>query len=280
VLSYTHSATAGSTVVAVASVPGRAPTCTGTLRYGTVAVRSTARVRGNRVSLRWRTVASTPTSEAALTIACAGSASATVHLKINGTPVAAAATVAKFGFTASSDLGMIDYGAVLINPSSTQDALNVQMTATFSVGGQVVTTDAFTLPDVPAGATFYYGGFVPFDAGSPAPTKMQLTPLVGGHQAAARLPAAPVTNLQVMPDDFLGTQIDGQIADPYSRTLSTATAITYVLFNKAGKVLSGGVTFPSAALPPSNELTFQDYDETVTTSSVASISASVSPDFG
>jgi hypothetical protein len=267
-------------VTAVASVPGRAATCSGTLRSGTSAIRAAAHVESHRVSLRWRTAASAATSEATLTIACAGSGSATVHVRIDGRIVAATVAVGKSGFSASSDDGMVDYGAVITNPSPTQDALNVQMTASFSAGGQVVATDVFTLPDVAAGSTFYYGGFVPFDAGDPAPTTMQLTPLVGGHQAAARRPVTAVTSLQVTPDDLLGTQIQGQLSNPYSKTLSTVTAVTYVLFNKAGKVISGGISFPNAQVPPGGALTLQDYDETVTTSSVASISASVSPDFG
>ena len=280
VVSYTHAATAGSPVVAIASVAGRATTCTGTLRYGAVAARSTARVRGSRIALRWRTAASAATSTAVLTIACAGSGSATVHLQIDGRIVPAAVDVGKSGFTTSSDLGMIDYGAVLTNPSSTEDALNVQMTATFSAGGQIVATDVVTLPDVPAGSTFYYGGFAPFDAGSPAPTAMQLVPQVGGRQRAAHGRAAAVTNLAVSPDPLLGTQVQGQLSNPFSQPLSTLTAITYVFFNKAGKVVSGGVTFPAAEVPPNGELAFQDYDETLVASSVRTIGASVSPDFG
>jgi hypothetical protein len=280
VLSYTHAAAAGGSVVAAASVTGGAAACSGTLRDGASTVHATARVASHRVSLRWSVPASAPAAGASLTIACPGSGSATVHVKIAGVPVQAAVRVDKSGFTASTDFGVIDYGAVLTNPSGTQDALNVQMTATFSAAGQVVATDTYTLPDVPAGSTFSYGGFAPFSAGTPVPTTMQLTALVGSRQRAAHAPTPPVTSLQVTHDDFLGTEIQGQLSNPYAKTLSTSTAITYVFFNKAGKVISGGITFASAPVPPHGQLAFQDYDVSLAASSVASISASLSPDFG
>jgi hypothetical protein len=188
--------------------------------------------------------------------------------------------VGKSGFTFSTDFGQINYGAVLTNPSTNEDALNVQMTANFlSAGGQIVSTDVFTLPDVPAGSTFYYGGFGSFSAVNPVPTTMQLTTLVGSQQPAQNLPVAPVTNLQAIPNDFLGTMIQGQFSNPYAKTLSVLTAITYVVFDTSGNVISGGLTFSNAEVPPNGQLGFQDYDTTLT-AQVGSISASLSPDFG
>lgn len=281
VLYYTHSTSAGSAVVASAAVAGRATQCTGTLSYGTSAVQATARVKRHRVSLRWTTAASPSTSQAALTIACPESGSATVHLTIRGSLIPATVTVGKSGFSLSTDLDQINYGAVLTNPSPNQDALNVQMTANFlSASGQIVATDVFTLSDVPAGSTFYYGGSTSFSAVNPTPTTMQLTTLVGSQQRAANLPVAPMTNLQAIPDDFLGTQIQGQFSNPYTKTLTTLTAITYTVFDTAGNVISGGITFSNAEVPPNGQLGFQTFDESLSSSSVGSISASLSPDFG
>ena len=281
-LSHTRSVTAGGVITATALITGPAKRCVGTLSVGTVASQRNATVVNHRATFRWSTPASTSTAQAAVTVSCRGSGAASFRVGIVGRLVPATVVVGKSGFSSVTYDFTTDrdfnYGAVLTNPSPDQDALDVQVTANFlAANGQIVATSVDTVSDVPAGSTFFYGGIALGSTVNAAPATLQLTTLVGSVQRAAHLPSVAVTNLRVIPDDSGNAEVQGQFTNPFTETLPSFTAITYVIFDSGGNVLSGGSTFADAEVPPGGLLGFDDTDGSLAASNAASVSATVSP---
>jgi hypothetical protein len=116
---------------------------------------------------------------------------------------------------------------------------------------------------------------VPLDA-SAAPANLQVNVQVeAGRPARLRLP--PVSNLTATADSSGGAHVQGQLSNPYTKPMSSLTRITSVVFDAAGNVIGGGITFPAAPIPPGARVGFDMPIAGVTLDRIGSVQASVEP---
>jgi hypothetical protein len=283
VVSHTASALPGSRVTVVVAIHGTAKKCLGVLHVGTRSTAAAALVRAKRATLRWTLAQSARSGRATVTITCKPSGRATTALVVRAkTPVVVPAVVAvgKLGFSiATTDVDReMNYGVILRETSGASDALQVQVTANFvDASGKIVDTEVNTIDRIPAGTTFYYGGFGSTALENAAPASLQVTAIVEESQKATGVGLPSVTNLRSFVNIVGETEVQGQLSNPYTQTLTDLTEITYVLFDGAGTVISGGVTSTGADIPPGGQFGFDDTDTTVDSSQASAVSASVDP---
>jgi hypothetical protein len=217
-------------------------------------------------------------------VTCKPSGHVTTAVVIRSPPpppvVLAAVAVQQSGFsTVTTDVDReMNFGVVLRETSGVKDALQVQVTANFfDPAGHIVDTEVNTIDRIPAGATFYYGGFGSTALENPVPASLQVTVIVEEGQKATGVGPPPPANLHFFANDVGELEVQGQFTNPYTQTLTDLTEITYVLFDSGGKVISGGVTSTGADIPPGGQFGFDDFDTTVDPSQVASANASIDP---
>jgi hypothetical protein len=285
-LSHTASARPGGRVSVVVAVRGTAKKCIGVLHVGTTSISRSALVRAKRASLAWTLPLSSRPGGASVTVTCKPSGHVTtavvVRAQVAPPPpvVLAAVAVQQSGFsTVTTDVDReMNFGVVLHETSGVKDALQVQVTANFfDPAGHIVDTEVNTIDRIPAGGTFYYGGFGSTALENPAPAALQVTVIVEEGQKASGVGLPPPANLHFFANDVGELEVQGEFTNPYTQTLTDLTEITYVFFDGTGKVISGGVTSTGADVPPGGQFGFDDSDTTVDPAQVASVNASIDP---
>ncbi len=248
IVTHTASALPGAPITVVVALRGTAKRCTGALHIGSSSITKSAAVRLKRATLHWALPPSAKPGRATVAVTCtpSGGTTTTVTVRAKPTPVIpAVVTVDKSGFSVlTTDVDReMNFGVVLRNTSPDEDALQVQVTANFpDASGNILDTEVNTITRIPAGTTFFYGGFGSTALENPAPVSLQATALVEEHAKATGVALPVATNLRFFTNDVGETEVQGQLTNPTKQTLVDLTEISYVLFDASGKVISGGVT--------------------------------------
>lgn len=130
--------------------------------------------------------------------------------------------------------------------------------------------------DIPANITYYAGGDSIY---SGTAARLEITVTTADHRKKAAVALPAVSNLRAE-SDFLGTNVVGEVANTSpSQTLSSLARITVVCFDSAENVIAGGSSFPPAALWPGGRAGFTVSVDSPTASQIASVQASVEPEY-
>jgi len=189
-------------------------------------------------------------------------------------PAAVTVAVEQAGFAVGGT--QLGYGVVLRDTSSTRDAVGVTVTVNVvDAANRVLRTDTSRISGIPAGETYYFGGDVFLDAGA-APASLQVTARAESDQAK-RLAAPPVSGLTAVADAAGRTHLRGALTNPSTKPMSSLTRISGVVFDAAGNVIGGGVTFPFAPVQSREHSEFDLPVTGVTTDRIGSVHVSVAP---
>jgi len=219
-------------------------------------------------------------------VSCGGRTAS--HAFVIESPVLKAnVVVANSGFTQSNysdSQPFVSYGVVLSNTTTNVDALNVAVAVSFTdtLGGSVA-TQTTTLTGIPAGGTFYVGGFTSPNVSLTA-ASMNVSVHVGSTQSR-RLTLPSVTGLSLTPDsDGFASGIDGTIQNPYTKPIPSLAQIYVVYLNAQGSVVGGASEFANASVNPgaSVPFSFDSFSSDINSSwipasDVATIDGSVDP---
>ena len=150
----------------------------------------------------------------------------------------------------------LGYGAVLVNTSSTSDALEVSITVNaLDSKGNVILSNSPSLTGIPAGEKFYLGGEMYLDK-SDKPKKLEVYADVGSWESV-NLGLPKVSNVKVVNQDYWGAKVRGQITNTLDGKLSSIALIGIVLFDSRDKVVGGGFAYLNADLPSGRRAAFE-----------------------
>jgi hypothetical protein len=167
------------------------------------------------------------------------------------------------------------YGIVLRNISPDEDAINVDVTVNIlDASGLILETEVDNYIAVPAGTTYYAGGESIFN-GQPARLEVRVQTRQRQRKSIPGLPT--VQNVRVT-EGFLGAELSGELANPYSRPLSSLARITFVCLDAAGNAIGGGYTYPETDVPPGARIGFNTFIEGLSASQISSVQVSVEPE--
>ena len=130
---------------------------------------------------------------------------------------------------------------------------------------------------IPASTTYYFGDDLFLD-GRVAPNRLEVVTQIGS-EAKKSLALPPVANLRLSDYILGGVEIDGEVSNPFTRSLSGLALITGVIFDSSGNALGGGFTFPEASIPPGSRIGFAIGVWGAQLSQAASAQVSVEPEF-
>lgn len=184
--------------------------------------------------------------------------------------------VLRVGFSQDNPRSSIDvgWGAVLRNVSPTLEAIHVTVTADLlDSTGAVLTADTLYVNLIPAGTTYYAGGLDQLLTGEKV-ARAEVNVHVESSQVGQDI-LPPVSHVRWTADTFGGTEIDGQVTNPFDGGLSKDSPVTAVLFDKAGHVVGGDRTFLTTDLGPGRTEMFSISDETTRAAAVARIDVSM-----
>jgi hypothetical protein len=140
---------------------------------------------------------------------------------------------ASFSHLSGRDYG---YGVVLRNTSD-YDACEVTVTGKFlSDSGERLKTDRGWISVIPAGKTFYYGGFARLPRGL-TPVTLSVSARSDWTETATQQ-SPEVSDLRIV-DDF-GPTLKGRVTNTLDHKLTGSAILYYVLFGSDGRVVSGG----------------------------------------
>lgn len=187
-----------------------------------------------------------------------------------------------FSVAANDTIGsFVGLGLVLRNVSPDEDALHVAVTVNIlDASNSILKTESSTIEAIPAGSTYYFGDDAFLDTNQ-QPRKLEVV-LQVGKRAKKGLTLPPVANLRLSnyrSSTSGGIEIDGQLSNPFTKSLSLLARITGVLFDSAGKVIGGGSTHPQNEVPPGKRIGFAIFVPGAQLAQAASAQVSVEPEF-
>lgn len=259
-------------------------TCSLTVRY---ADGRTQRLRSKPIVVfgvqwTWRVPVGAAPGTAQAALACGTAGQARQSFLVRRRLVPARVVVAKSGLTQVphvADTGTdVAYGVVLVDDSPTSDATGVHVVIDLlDRSGRVAATDTRDIAAIPASGTYYLGGEVETQGPLAVVSLRPTVRIDGGRPPSSGAPV--VSNVRVTPHgDDGGAYVDGQIANRGTATLSPLALVSTVLFDGAGRVVGGGVTFAASALPPGGSAPFE-LSTPVPASSIATALVSVDPQY-
>jgi hypothetical protein len=282
--------TAGASVAIAARVSPAGALCGGTIRGApkTLALR-TRSARHGTVSWTIKVPASSPGGTWAVRVTCARAGRATARLTV--TP-RAKIVVLDSGFSLGHSSAFcgdacISFGTALRNVSPDEDELRVKVVSRFfDANRRLVKQLADVIKAIPAGATYYYGfagNYVSPYVPKSLPARVDVSVVhIGAQQRRSIGSLPPVTGLQVA-DDTLpfggGTDVLGDVTNPYAQTISQAAKVTAVCFDASGKVIGGGSASTNTAVSPGGGTGFRIWVGALTQSQIASTRVTVEPRF-
>jgi hypothetical protein len=157
---------------------------------------------------------------------------------------APAVTVLKSGYSQASNApaagSLVSYGAMLDNTSSTTDAKNVSLLAGFvDAQGRLIGSVSRTVALIPAGSTYAFGDSAALST-QRAVKKLEVSVHVGAGASKSSHPGLQFTNVHAVVGP-LGSvsEVDGEIGNPGTQTLTSAQ-LSLVVLDTAGAIVGGG----------------------------------------
>lgn len=162
------------------------------------------------------------------------------------------------GFARTDEGGtpMVSYGVVLENTSTSDDALDVDVSLNFlDDSGTIVQSEGDTIHVIPAGDTYYLSGGS-FPAKGDKTTKLEVQVAVG-ESAAASYVLPEISDLRMTESDWGEFYVRGVVTNPYSEAIpDNAAGVHVVCFDASGRVVGGGYTFIENGLQPGAKAAF------------------------
>lgn len=161
--------------------------------------------------------------------------------------------VAASGYTPRRGLDYLGGVGLVLKNLSTKDALDVEVAIDLVDGkGTILESSSRFINVIPAGETYFFDGDTMPEKGKIA--DVETTVDVGSFEDAAyQLP--PMTDVRVVVGDYGEMTVDGQIENPYDKSLSSFARISCVLWEK-GKIVGGAFTYPDTELKPGRKMLF------------------------
>lgn len=280
---------AGDSLFITAAVSPAQASCTATITRPGAAASKLPRRRANRgvVSWRWTVPKAAKGGVGVVRVVCSGAGVGLARFRITAQPppppptIPARVVVTKSGFAQRASLigsTFLGYGMVLQNVSPDEDALDVRVLVNIlDSSGVILDSETDTYALIPAGTTYYAGGDSIFKGTA---ARLEITVTVGERRPKSAIELPQVANLRVELNVFDEAEVVGEVINAStSRTLSDLARITFVAFDGAGNVIGGGFTYPPAALPPGGRAAFRKTVEGLSPSQIASVQASVEPEY-
>jgi len=151
----------------------------------------------------------------------------------------------------------VGYGLVLRNTSTNLDASQVKVTCNLLDGsGTILNTRIETLGLVPSGKQFYLGGDY-FGADAAQVRKLE-TYVDVGESLPAQYWLPKATHVRLVDQEYFGVTVVGQVTNATTDgTMSMATEIGCVLFNRQDQVIGGGYGYLDSDLKPGRSMAFK-----------------------
>ena len=216
------------------------------------------------------------TRRLALGLACslvlvgAATAAASVAQK---SAAAANVTVVARGFSQHEE--EVGVGFVVRN-SSKLDALDVRLTYNLvGAGGALVGSDSQSISVIPAGTTYYAGDEVDASSASAKVKRVEVYVQVG--ESVPHRYRLPLVSHVAIVVKYGTLRVQGEVKNTLAKPLYSLARITIVLFDRSGKVVGGGFTFPESTLAKGQRVLFDAISgvDTVAPGKAASARASV-----
>ena len=191
----------------------------------------------------------------------------------HGSATAANVAVVARGFSQHEE--EIGVGFVLRNTSKL-DALDVRLTYNLAgAGGRLIASDSQSIQVIPAGATYYTGDEV--DASSATARARQLEVFVQVGQSVSHRYRLPQVSHVAVVVKYGTVRVQGEIKNTLAGTLDGLARVGIVVFDRAGKVVGGGFTYPDTSIPRGMRVLFDAISgvDTVPPAKAASARASV-----
>ena len=221
----------------------------------------------------------TTTPSSTTTSTSTSTTTATTGTTTVAAPPPATVVVVSSGFSQSStSLTEVDYGVVLRNTSPDRDARNVQVTVNaVDATNAVLDTDAATVPTIPAGSTYYFGGRSRYP-GNAVTARLEVVAQVG-ESVAAGGPLPSAANVRIEPSALGGVEVLGEVKNTAASPLSSSARITAVLYDSHGKVVGGGYAYPGSDVPPGARIGFEVFARSVSSAAAATAQVSIEPQY-
>ena len=142
-------------------------------------------------------------------------------------------------------------------------------------GGRLIASDAQTISVVPPGATYYTGDEV--DASSATAKAVRLEVFLQVDQSVTHRYRLPLVSHVTPVVRYESLRVQGEVKNTLPRTLGSLARIGIVLFDRAGKVVGGGFTFPGSDIPRGQRVLFDAISgvDTASPTKIASARASI-----
>jgi hypothetical protein len=228
-----------------AAVSKGSGTCSLKVRYANGKKQALGRkpVLGRHVAWEWQVPRAAAMGKAQARVSCPGAGVRTRTFKVTRRLVPATLAIAQSGFTQGPvEYGggtTVSYGLKLVNRSPNEDAstIGIDVTLLDAAGNAVAVSNDIILGSIPAGATFYTGGYA-YTNDSTVITHLSYSVTAGSTPHSSDAPPA-ITNLTVS-DNADGTvSIDGTITNEASKDLSGGSTGNAAFFNQAGQIIGG-----------------------------------------
>jgi hypothetical protein len=217
---------------------------------------------GGRASWRWVVPEEAPVGPAIVTAACGAGGSATRSLIVVGSLVPPKIVVDQEGFSIRNRTfggSIVSYGLILRNLSPNADAVNATVMVNFVMANDhLIGTDVRTVPFLPAGTTYAYGGSLRFPGGAPVERLEVVIQVAGRQHKSIHQPA--LAGLRVVPSLYepawLG-EVDGEVVNDHPNLTLRSTQLSAVVFDATGRIVGGGTGYAIATLPPGTRQAFK-----------------------
>lgn len=269
--------------VAIRGILDRAARCSATVTHGTqgrTALRPRFRT-GRRVRWSWQTAMSTSPGPWTVTVTCGRAGRKRAVVRVIERTTNARIAVGQTGFSQrplGSSGSEIDLGLVLRNVSPDETAFRVQVTVNLvDAANRVLKTESNYIEAIGPDAPYYFGTETYLSEASTV-ARLEVQAQVG-ESAARSVAVPPVANLRVFADSYSGTHVAGEYSNPTSRPLSSLARISAVFFDGPGRVVGGGFSYPTAALPPGARAGLDIWASAVPASAVTNALVSIEPEY-
>jgi hypothetical protein len=215
-----------------------------------------------RASWKWAVPDEAAVGPASVTASCGSGGSATRSLIVVGSLVPPKIVVDQEGFSIRNRTyggSVVSYGLILRNLSPNADAVNATVMVNFVMANDhLIGTDVRTVPFLPAGATYAYGGGLRFPGGAPVERLEIVIQVAGRQRKSTHQPA--LSGLRVVPSltepAWLG-EVDGDLINDHPALTLSNTQLSAVVFDSTGRIVGGGTGYAIATLPPGTRQAFK-----------------------
>jgi hypothetical protein len=248
----------GGHVSATVVVSPKGVTCRLVITYqgGTKTSLPARKASSGKATWRWTIPVGANPGIAVLVATCGSAGTTQRTLIVIASSAAIKVTVLKTGWSVrnrSTGGADVSYGVLLQNPSTSQDAQNIDVVVNFVMAdGRLLGTQSQSVPLITPGQIYAYGATMSFVGAAPI-TSLEVIVTVGGHASHTPIHIPRLDNIALERGqndvDYVG-DIVGEIVDDDPSLVLRSAQLSAVVLDGAGNIVGGGSGFFSAALQP------------------------------